>query len=400
MIFKQKYVNFQLFIIGIVLFSYSSLSFFEASASSIDDLLDWQSISPLLAPPALFSSGMTYDSESDRIILFSGAITPYVVHNGTWSYDYNTNTWENMSPVVKPGGRGSGVMVYDEESDRIILFGGIRQYYAPPEPLQCWSDTWAYDYNTNTWENMTPEFGPRSRGMHNLAYDSESDRVILYGGAWGDASATGGRGILGDTWAYDYNTNTWTNMTLSSSPLLLYVFGMAYDSESDRVVIYGGHYKDNGDSSVQHETWTYDFNSNLWTLMDPPTFAHDRMRFQMVYHSLWDRVLLFGGDSQLGFFDDTWAYDYNSNNWTELHPINRPSKRIYSDLAYDKESDKVLLFGGLDSNNNNLNETWALNSSIKTTTTTESANYSNIFIILSGSGLLVYLLNKRRKRRH
>ena len=134
--------------------------------------------------------------------------------------------------------------------------------------------------------------------------------------------------------------------------------------------------------------------------MDPPTFAHDRMRFQMVYHSLWDRVLLFGGDSQLGFFDDTWAYDYNSNNWTELHPINRPSKRIYSDLAYDKESDKVLLFGGLDSNNNNLNETWALNSSIKTTTTTESANYSNIFIILSGSGLLVYLLKKRRKRRH
>ncbi|MFX0150627.1 MAG: kelch repeat-containing protein [Candidatus Hodarchaeota archaeon] len=366
---SQKGVTIQILTIGLILFLYSSISWFEVCASSINDNLDWLNMSPSIAPPAMFAAEMTYDIESDRIILFSGALSPYVVDNGTWAYDYNTNTWENITPITKPGGRGGGIMVYDEESDRVILFGGVRRYYDPPEAHIDWGDTWAFDFNSNTWENMTPDFSPRSRSIHNMAYDSESDRVILYGGFWGDPSAVGGRRALGDTWAYDYNSNTWTNMSPVLSPGPLYAFGLAYDSESDRVVLYGGKFKSNGFTSLKHETWAYDYNSNNWIEMNPPGSARgNRNRFQMVYHVKWDRILLFGGDSEASAYDDTWVYDYNKDNWTELEPVNRPSSRIYSDLAYDVESDKVILFGGSDLNNNNFNETWALISTPKQTT--------------------------------
>ncbi len=382
--------KFQVFIFTLIFFIvYSSIFGYEISAIDIDDNFDWMNMSPSIAPPVRFAAEITYDTESDRIVLFSGALTPYIVHNDTWIYDYNTNSWENVSPLAHPGGRGAFAMVYDEESDRSILFGGVRKYYDPPEPMVDWGDTWAYDSNTNTWENMTLESGPRSRSIHNMAYDSESDRIILYGGFWGDSSAAGGRRALSDTWAYDYNSNNWTEMNPISSPGLLYAFGMTYDTDSDRVILYGGKYKSNGYTRIEKETWAYDFNSNSWIKMNPPTSALRRGRFQMVYHVKWDRIILFGGDTEGIIYDDTWIYDYNSNSWIKLKTVNQPSKRYYSDLAYDNESNRIILFGGSDFSGNPLNETWVLAPTHDSTTafpiTTPLSTSSSTRITLSTS---------------
>ena len=337
----------------------STFLYLKASGAITGVNFFWLHRSPSIAPPAVFSAEMTYDRESDRTILFSGAISPYVVHNGTWAYDYNTNSWENVTPDISPGGRGVAAMAYDEESDRSILFGGTKKYFDNGTLLE-WGDTWAYHYETNTWENMTPEISPRARSIHNMAYDNESDRVILYGGFWGDPSAWGGRRALEDTWVFDYNSNSWTNMNPTTSPGLLYAFGMAYDSESDRVVLYGGKYKSNSITILKTETWVYDFNTNNWTNMDPPTNPGQRNRFQMTYQSQWDRVVLFGGDKIGATYDDSWTYDYNANNWTKLEPNNHPSQRYYSELVYDDESERIILFGGSDVNGSSLNETWSL----------------------------------------
>lgn len=368
---NRNKIKLQLFAALVLLLCFS-ISGLEASASSVNIDGDWVNMSPAIAPPAVFSPEMVYDSDSDRIVLFSGAISPYVVHNGTWTYDYNSNTWENVTPSISPGGRGVPAMAYDEESDRAILFGGIRKYFDNGTLLE-WGDTWAYDQNSNKWENMTPDVGPHYRSIHNMVYDRESDRVILFGGFWGDATSPDGRRALSDTWAYDYNANNWTNMNPVTSPSLLYAFGMAYDSESDRVILYGGKYKSDYVSTIKLDTWAYDFNSNNWTNMYPPTNAHVRDRFQMTYHSEWDRVILFGGDagSDTSKYDDTWAYDYNTNNWTELEPVNHPSKRYYSDLAYDDESERIILFGGCANQIDDVfNETWSLSLYGETTTTT------------------------------
>jgi hypothetical protein len=90
-------------------------------------------------------------------------------------------------------------MVYDAESDRSIMFGG-----SPGG-----SETWAYDYNTDTWTNMEPSIGPGDRSRHAMVYISAADRVILFGGQVGSTEYI----YINETWTYDLNTNTWTNMT-------------------------------------------------------------------------------------------------------------------------------------------------------------------------------------------
>lgn len=53
--------------------------------------------------PLCMSADWVYDSESDRAIIFGGSIKNLEVgYNDTWSYDYNTNTWTNMSPATNP----------------------------------------------------------------------------------------------------------------------------------------------------------------------------------------------------------------------------------------------------------------------------------------------------------
>src|SRR2546426_590310 len=169
---------------------------------------------------------MAYDSQSDRVILFGGSGIGGS-RNDTWAYDLGTNKWTQMNPVLKPSARYAHAMAYDSQSDRVILFGG-------QSGVSFLNDTWTYDFDTNTWTNMVPSAKPSARVYTEMAYDSQSDRVILFGGEAGVSAYFRG------TWGYDLNTNTWTNMTATAKPPARASHAMAYDSQSDRVILLGG----------------------------------------------------------------------------------------------------------------------------------------------------------------
>src|SRR5436309_13715297 len=86
------------------------------------------------------------------------------------------------------------------------------------------SDTWAYDFNLNTWTDMDPAVRPPPRYGHAMAYDLQSDRVILFSGYGLNGN------YFDDTWAYDFNKNTWTNA--SASPSAPYSHAKAYDYQT------------------------------------------------------------------------------------------------------------------------------------------------------------------------
>jgi hypothetical protein len=163
-----------------------------------------------------------------------------------------------MKPSGNPAGRNFGGLAYDTESDRVILFGGgIGDEYNFPK-------TWAYDYNTNTWEQMPsgPDSSPGFLDCINLAYDEKADRVILYGGLSEDRQAHD------KTWAYDYNTNTWTELKPSTNPGTLIQFAITYDSAVDLVVMFGGQINFLFDK-LSNQVWTYDYDTNTWTDITP-----------------------------------------------------------------------------------------------------------------------------------
>lgn len=193
--------------------------------------------------PTPWGSAMSYDAQSDRMIL--------VGEDQTWAYDLDSDMWEEMQPNRIPPHREFAKLAYDAQSDRVIVFGGGSRIVG--EPL---GDTWAYDYDKDTWTKMTPAVSPPPRTYSAMAYDPATDRVILFGGSEGEETAQ-----FDDTWAYDYDNDTWEQIG-SKGPSARAWHVMALDAETGQIVLFGG-----GISRDEYtaETWIFDPRAKTWS---------------------------------------------------------------------------------------------------------------------------------------
>ena len=247
--------------------------------------------------------------------------------------------WTNMSPTTRPS--GGGAMAYDSKADRVIFFGGGAEGLG--------NETWSYDFNVNTWTKLSPSTSPAARSEHSMAYDSKADRVIIFGGTKDFQRDND------ETWAYDPNANTWTKMSPIAGPSALHSTGMAYDTRAGRVLMFGG-LNERGTGS--NETWAYEFGTNAWVNMRP-SVSPPETAAPIVYDSQSDRVIYFGAKSGelVPWTGTTWAYDFNSNTWTNMSPSSSPSPRWGQPMAYDSKADRVIIFGGIAQGFDN-RETW------------------------------------------
>lgn len=253
-----------------------------------------------------------------------------------------SNTWTDMTlnQTAKPSPRSGHAMAYDSKSDRTILFGGYTSDFN--------NETWTYSLSSNTWLQMYPGTKPPARWFSAMVYDSESDRTILFGGSTMEH-------YFNDTWAYDLNTNNWTMMKPSYAPSPRLLHAMVYDSKNDNIILFGG-----GVGNFSHnDTWIYTYNNNTWLKSNPPrSNPSSRIGHTMNYDSASNRVILFGGYTSLGYNAETWMYDYNANRWTNMTLNNHPSARYKHAMTYDSDSDRTVLFGGTNSQND---DTWIYN---------------------------------------
>ena len=291
---------------------------------------------PKSPTPRAYTS-MAYDTESNRLIVFGGQTSmrywlPSACDDETWAFDLAAQEWTNMKPFKSPPRRGASELVYNSKYDRIIMYGGADAY------VWGMSDTWAYDFNTNTWTKMSP--GPANHLGARLAYDAESDRIILFGGY----------DLMGfyynDTWAYDFGTDAWQEMKPAVSPPGRNYQAMTYDSKADRVLTWGG-LDIYGVYPVDESMWAYDFNSNTWTEYLPDSGSHPAGRdySQMAYDAQSNRTILYGG-APAGS-NETWAYKFESNTWTKMNPAMTPDPLSRHVIGYSSAADRVVVFGGL-----------------------------------------------------
>ena len=296
------------------------------------------------APQGRLMHHLAYDQESQQVILFGGTTDdrcqPGTIGVGsldtlddTWAWDVRTRTWTEMEPAVHPTGRGWGEMVYDAESDRAILFGGQD---AALQPL---SDAWAYDFNTDSWEQVAS--GPDGRWLQSMVYDSESDRVVIYGGikARGCFSGAQRPELFEDTWSYDYGSNTWTEVVSDKPSPVREGWQSAYSSSADRMFLLGSF-----DPAGSPRTWTYDLNAKAWSQSGALSYAPD-WRARMVYDSESDRFILFPW--QLDSY--TVVYDLNTGREERLtlpSGAPYPASRTTNSMIYIEDLDRVFLFSG------------------------------------------------------
>lgn len=210
--------------------------------------------------------------------------------------------------------------------------------------------TWTLE--GGTWKR-TGAGGPQLHGIF-IVYDSKADRLLTFGG---DQIFTDGT-FFDDTWVYDAAAAKWTKRHPALSPAARSYYAMAYDSKLDRLVLFGGENVNHGDYFA--DTWAYSFGANRWTQMRPKESPPARDYSVMAYDSVRDRILLFGGaDSNETPFDDLWAYDLGRDTWSELKPTGaRPTARAWHAMAFDNEAGVLVLFGGGPTRAEYTNEVW------------------------------------------
>lgn len=262
--------------------------------------MEWDSVG-VLTPGDSYAAA--FDSGSRRMIVHS-------LTGDTWAFDPEGASWEHQSPAISPSGRCGQRMVYDQESDRVILFGGFG-CTAVDDPVQ--SDTWAYDYESDEWEEMNPSLSPPARMYHAMDYDPSTDETVLWGGRVDDAAV----------WSYDYESDHWTRHEPVGGPSGIRSYHtMTYEPTLDRFLVFGGLELDaplSFEGSLQRDTWLLDIDQGLWQKVEAIQSPTPRSHHAAAYSPVLDQVVIYGGELEASYSGimtgEVWTFDAEERTW-------------------------------------------------------------------------------------
>lgn len=120
---------------------------------------------------------------------------------------------------------------------------------------------------------------------------------------------------------------------------------MVFDTRLNQVILFGGQTGfDKGTAQNYELADTWHYVGDHWVQAFPQHSPPARARHSMVYDSLRQRTLVFGGNAGKIELNDTWSYD--GRDWSEVKPADAPPRRQLAGAAFDPVRDRVVLFGG------------------------------------------------------
>ena len=171
------------------------------------------------------------------------------------------------------------------------------------------------------------------------AFDSINNVIVLFGGIPGTS----------ETWIYDLTSETWEQKFPVLSPPSRSVHAMTFDSKNGVAVLFGGYRTSH--SNELDDTWVYDVGANTWRELNPSVKPPPRHWPGLAYDKNNEVVVLFGGhdnilfQSPLEIINDTWILDVANETWTQQFPAQSPSAR-QTDLIYNEQDGLIYAFGG------------------------------------------------------
>lgn len=193
----------------------------------------------------------------------------------------------------------------------------------------------------NAYRALEPDTAPAPRFNVGLAA-TDDGRVLLFGGRGTDGVR------LADTWVYDVEANTWTELSPPAAPSARDAHALAHVG-GGVFVLFGGNLTNGPDESPQGDTWTFDLAAEAWTEQMPATAPPARFQHGMV-EAGDGTAILYGGRVDFGVeLSDTWAYDAATETWTDLAPLASPGPRSAFALAFDGAGTLVQVGGTVES---------------------------------------------------
>ena len=292
----------------------------------------WVQLSPTNSPPPRSYLAMTYDPASGKVIAFGGFDgTGYL--NDTWTF--HGKSWTQIAPQLSPPARAAAQMTYDSVSQKVVLFGGY-------DGTNYLGDTWLWDGVTSQWTQATPVHQPPAV-TGPMLFPDPNGRADLFGGFDGQFYQLS---------MWQWNGSDWMQLFPSTVPFARASAAVAANPFTGEVVMFGGLADVN-----PVNTWTYD--GTTWTLQSPQTQPTWVYAGSAAFDPGRQSVVLFGGGSGGVDQNSTWVWGRGRPNWTHLPTVQSPPAREGAGMTYDAFLHRVILFGGQD-NNGYFNDTWEL----------------------------------------
>ena len=288
-------------------------------------------------PTPMIYHNLVYHDKLDKILLFGGQSKHgwKADLNDVWMLDPDSFSWTKIckNEAISDSGYAAHSPIYDIESNQIILYNQI-------------GETWSFHVESKEWVNRKPHNSPSPRCGHNMVYNIESDKAILFGGF----ECTGVNDpVFNDTWAYDYNTNTWAELKAFNCPPSRMYASMIYNSIEDKVILWGGRvWEPLNDNSI----WEFDLGDKNWAEIingEGPETAYAYPA--MVHITSNNRLFLFGGGKLESTFvgtpvNEAWIFDCETRKWIEVDTKNTPPPVTVHSMLYLPKANDIVLFGG------------------------------------------------------
>ncbi len=293
-------------------FSLVCLLIFSASGAWLS-AQTWTQYGPL----ARFSHTGVFDPVTRQTIVFGGQNPGtstnlndlWLVGTGTDKHIKDTSMTANGTA---PAARFGHVATYDSNSNRMTVFGG-----GLGTPGTCVNDVWVLDgangqSGSPTWLPLSPTGALPSPRVHSsAAYDPATNSMIVFGG--NNCS----KSYFNDVWVLS-NANgegspAWTKLAPSGTPpSVRESAAVAYDSANNVLIVYGG----DGNSVDFGDVWTLSHANGtggtpVWTLLSPTgTIPNARTGVSAIYDSVNNRMTIFGGFYKIITLSDSWVLTF------------------------------------------------------------------------------------------
>lgn len=200
----------------------------------------WESSDLTESPGPSHSSGMAaaYDHINNEFYLYGGVDIEnlgqgnyrYTHYDDFWKLDCDTGEWTRITEHAQPGKRGRATFEFDEDRGHLYLFGGQI-------PLGDTNSIYRYNISSNSWKSFSFTIEPQPRREHSSVFDQDGDRMFIFGGR---RNNSGSNPELNDMWTFDVIQEQWQKMPEGDDgPTLQTWAGLSYNSHTKELLLMG-----------------------------------------------------------------------------------------------------------------------------------------------------------------
>ena len=216
--------------------------------------------------------------------------------------------WNPRGPVP----RSWHTAVYDSATGRMIIFGGLPDGSLTNRSLNdvFWLLNASSLGRSMSWQAVNPTGRPPApRQAHSAVYDSTNSRMIVFGGALGRSSP-----CENDTWILNHangvaGTPAWLSVAAAgTAPLARAAHAAVYDPGSDRMIIFGGSDCFSGVSGCSATPMGSAGPPRGRSFRQPERLPRHANNLSAVYDPTNNIMIIFGGvNPNNDVFNDVWT---------------------------------------------------------------------------------------------